>query len=86
MTDIEEGGREPEHRRRWPLVGGAALVRVVALGSVAVTTWSSGDPDEVPSPLFDEVEQLTPTELPDGWDRCGGGPSDRDDATDRWWA
>ena len=47
---------------------------------------SDDDAPEVPSPLFDEVEQLTPTELPEGWARCGGGPSDRDDATDRWWA
>jgi hypothetical protein len=85
MTDTEERGGGSEHRRRWPLVGGAALV-AVALGGVALTTWSGDDPDEVPSPLFDEVEQLTPTELPDGWDRCDGGPSDRDDATERWWA
>jgi hypothetical protein len=75
--------------------GVAALVIVLLLsaGIWASTTQGSegvlagpADAGEAPSPLFDEVEQLVPTTLPDGWSRCGGGPSERPEAGDDWWA
>jgi hypothetical protein len=40
----------------------------------------------VPSPLFGSVEELVLGDLPDGWVRCGGGPSTLPGATDRWWS
>ncbi len=67
------------------LAGAAIVVVVLVAGAWVVAVRSDGD-GEVPSPLFGDVEQLTPTSLPDGWARCGGGPSTRSDAKDRWWA
>ncbi len=48
-----------------------------------MSTTADGVP---PSPLFGEVEQLTPTELPEGWHRCGGAPSTHEGAGEDWWA
>jgi hypothetical protein len=87
MVSEEQGVPTPEPRRRRGVVGAGVLaVSVVALGGVAVARWARDDAVTVPSPLFDQVEQLTPTTLPEGWARCGGGPSDRPDASERWWA
>ena len=54
-----------------------ALVVFLVIGCRAdshdlVTT----SPDAVPSPLFDDVEQLTPEPLPTGWARCSGATLD----------
>jgi hypothetical protein len=63
-----------------------ALVAVASVVALAATTWFGGDAEiAVPSPLFDDVEQLSPTALPEGWGRCGGGPADQAGATERWW-
>ena len=70
-------------RRRWA----AATVVVAILVAGAWLVLADDDDDgEVPSPLFGDVEQLTPTALPDGWARCGGERSRHSDATDEWWA
>ena len=63
------------------------LAVVTVAGIVALGWWASSidRPDTPPSPLFEDVKQLTPTELPDGWVRCGGGPSNRADAKEGWW-
>ena len=42
--------------------------------------------DEVPSPIFGDVEQLVPDTLPEGWRRCGGAPSVAAGSTEQWWA
>ena len=58
----------------------------MALATVGWWLTSDGDGGAgAPSPLFGEVEQLTLTDLPDGWARCGGGPSARPDAEPEWW-
>lgn len=62
-----------------------ALVLATGLGVAAlIRTGDAGDGG--PRPLFDEVAQLTLASLPDGWARCGGGRSLREDASERWWA
>jgi hypothetical protein len=81
-------------RRRTLRRVGAGAVGVVLLATGGLVASRAGDDaqtgpagnGEIPSPLFDEVEQLAPTSLPAGWARCGGGPSDRPDAANDWWA
>lgn len=90
MTDIE-APPAPARRRRGRVVLAVGLAAVIAAGIALAVTRSDDGPvataaGPVPSPLFDAVEQLTPTSLPPGWARCGGGPSSRADATDLWWA
>ena len=69
------------------VVAAAAVVVVVQRGSdepQGLTATSNGaDP---PSALFGDVEQLTPVGLPEGWDRCSGGPSTYEGAGRDWWA
>ena len=67
-----------------------AVGLVVIAGAAAFTVWGpwSDEPADraAPSPLFGDVEALALTTLPDGWARCGGGPSDRPEAESTWWA
>ncbi len=85
--DLTAGRDPPFRRRRRHPGGGVALLAVIVVGGLAVARWSRDDSvAAVPSPLFDEVEQLTPTSLPEGWARCAAGPSGRAEATGRWWA
>jgi hypothetical protein len=85
MADTDGGAEGPRQRRR--RLGVAALAVAVLAGiGIAIATRAGDDTVAVPSPLFDQVEQLAPTELPDGWERCGGGASERPDAHDGWWA
>ncbi|MEQ1787555.1 MAG: hypothetical protein ABL966_10915 [Acidimicrobiales bacterium] len=91
MTDL---AAPPDPARRRPgriVLTGGLLVAVVAVAIVVAVSRSDDDPvatagGPVPSPLFDAVEELTPTSLPEGWARCSGGPSTRADATELWWA
>ncbi len=62
----------------------AALV--VMLASCAHGAPSDGERAAVPSPLFGTVEQVVLDDLPDGWARCGGGPSTLPGATEQWWS
>ena len=80
--------------RRYPWRSAALIVLVLLVaalwaragrdGDVALTGPTGGGAP--PSPLFDEVEQLTLAALPEGWARCGGGPSERPEAGADWWA
>lgn len=77
------------HRsHRWRAVAAVALVAVIGAGGMLLVLGRGGDGGgrDVPHPLFDDVEQLTPTALPEGWRRCGGGRSVREEATAEWWA
>ena len=82
--DLDRVRRRASTRRRWRRgsVVGASLC-VVVLAVALVSSWASDTSVKTgpvlsgsgvaPSPLFGDVEQLTPTSLPAGWARCGGG-------------
>ncbi len=87
--DLSHLERRVAGRRTRRRIGAGAVGVLLVVAGVVVATQAGDDAQtapSVPSPLFDEVEQLTPTQLPAGWARCGGGPSDRQDAKDGWWA
>lgn len=59
---------------------------VVVLASCGADASSDDATAVVPSPLFGTVEELVIGDLPDGWARCGGGPSTLSRATDQGWS
>jgi hypothetical protein len=86
-------------RRLRPVVVAVVVVALAGIAAIAIAasgsrTRGSGQlrepptiPDEqVPSPLFGNVEQLTPRSLPDGWSRCSGGRATHPGATEDWWS
>ncbi len=66
----------------------AVALAIVPLSSCGAghDTSSDGVGAAAPSPLFGTAEEVRLDELPDGWARCGGGPSNRPEATGKWWS